>query len=77
MSLDKYDAVYTVRGDRFTVADHMIMAALIYDRLGCNVELAAEKWRNMLGNSTTPEEFKQLAYEGQLLMKTSRKLWND
>lgn len=71
------DAVVTTAGDRFTGADHAVMACLIYDRFGRNLQLAAEKWRNMLQNSTTPEDFAQLVHDGQLLSRTARKLWNE
>jgi len=71
------DAVTTTNGDTFTGADHMVLAALIYDRFGRNNEIAAEKWRRMLGNNTTPQEFEQLAAEGMLLSRVVRQLWNN
>jgi len=71
------DSITTTRGDMFTGADHMVLAALIFDRFGRNLEVATEKWRRMLGNDTSTNEFEQLAAEGMLLSRVVRKLWNE
>lgn len=52
--------VTTANGEKFTSAETMQLATLIYKRFGRNLEAAAGAWRAMLQTTTTADEFKAL-----------------
>ena len=76
MTVDGPGNVVTTSGRVFSHADHCVLAALIFDRFGCDKAAAADAWRRMLGNDTTVAEFLALATPGGSLMHAVRKLWN-
>ena len=60
-------SVRTTSGEVFSGQESAKMASLIYRRFGKNLPLAAFKWRQMLGNNVSNEDFLALAQAGDRL----------
>ncbi len=60
-------SIYATSGEKFSGAESATMAFLIYKRFGRDLQLATNKWKEMLGNSTSQEQFLYLVQQGERL----------